>query len=363
MIRPPCPPTPPGPARPGAHPTPRLAALALGALALALPAAAPAQDDAGTSTKDNPVEVSFTNGAPDPIGIDNCVTEVGKTRIIELTDDSASTDTRDPEYRLYYYLGGEPCFVDDGIDACPGLGTAEDDAACGCFEARPQSSFSFDLTDLGVGDLCADGAPDSVTFIGQIVFPDDGTNDEVTYEGTDGVTVTFDRVRPGRPLDQPRLAPGENALIVRVDGLSDDVARYEVCVRPYTGVSGASPATGASNEELRGDFASALCRSTEQFGGDGYRFEGLENYVNYEVVYAAIDAAGNRGPNSPSAVETPVPQLDFAELYTQRLGGQTGEQGGCATTPGRAPAAPLLLAIPLLALAIRARRAHHGDRS
>lgn len=361
MTRPACPPTP---AATGARPptAPRLAPLALGALALTLPALALAQDDAGTTTKDNPVEVDFSGDTPDPIGIDNCLDAVADTYRLEVTDQSGTTDTRTPQYRLYYYLGGEPCFLDDGIDACPGTGTAEDDAACGCFDTRAQTGFSLELTDLGV-DLCADGAPDTVTFIGQVIFPADGDTEELTYEGTDGVTITFDRVRPGRPTDQPRLTPGERALNVRVDGLSADVELYEVCARPYTGVAGESPATGASNEELRGDFASALCRTTDQFGSDGYRFEGLENYVNYEVVYAAIDAAGNRGPNSPANVATPVPQLDFAELYSQRLGGQAGEQGGCATTPGRAPTAPLLLAIPLLALAIRARRAPHGDRS
>lgn len=361
MTRPACPPTP---AATGARPptAPRLAPLALG-LALALPAIALAQDDAGTTTEDNPVEISFTGGEPDPIGIDNCLTEVNADRLVELTDNSSSTATGDPQYRLYYYLGGEACFIGDGIDACPGTGTAEDEAACGCFETRSLSSFPFSLSDLGVGDLCAADAPDTVTFVGQIIFPAEGDNDEVTYEGTDGVTITFDRVRPGRPGDRPRLAAGENALIVRVDGLSDDVDRYEVCARPYDGVSGESPATGDSNEALRGDFATALCRTTDRFGAEGYRLEGLQNYVNYEVVYAALDAAGNRGPNSPASVATPVPQLDFAELYTQRLGGQTGEQGGCATTPGRAPTAPLLLAIPLLALAFRARRAPHGDRT
>lgn len=353
MIRPASPPVP----------APRTGAPVSAALLVALlaPAAAHAQD-AGTSTTDNPVRVSFTAGAPDPIGIDDCASALTETRLIELTNNSDSTDIRDPEYRLYYYLGSEPCFVGDGVSDCPGTGTADDDEACGCVEQRTTSSFSFSLDDLAIADLCAEGGPDSVTLIGQIVYPADNDTDELTYEGTDGVTLTFDRIRPGRPTDAPSVAAVEAGLRVRGETVTD-ADRYEVCVRPYDGTAGASPATG-SNEELRGSFATASCRTADSVGGDGYRFTGLANGTPYEVVYAAIDEAGNRGPNSPSNVGTPQPQLDFAEYYTNRLGGQQGEQGGCSSAPGRAPVTPIVLFfLGLAAVVTRARRARHGDRS
>jgi len=77
------------------------------------------------------------------------------------------------------------------------------------------------------------------------------------------------------------------------------------------------------------------------------------------VIYAAVDEAGNRGPSSSSTVATPVPQLDFAELYTSSLGGQQGEQGGCSTRPGLPDSTLPVLVV--LGLAFAARRRHPGD--
>ena len=383
MIRPACSPEP-GPALSGASPllpdpatlrAPHarapparaallLAALALPAMALALPATTFAQDDAGTTTEDNPVVIRFTAGAPDPIGIDACASAIGDTRLVDLTEYSDTTDARDPNYRLYYYLGSEPCFVGDGVSDCPGTGEDDDGELCGCHAQGTMQSFSFQLDELsGVGDICGADGPDSISFVGEVVYLADGDASELVYQGTEAVTIVFDRVRPGRPEAPPRLSPVEAALLVRADTVTD-AARYEVCVRPYDGTTGLSPATG-TNEELRGSFATATCRSTETIGGDGYRFSGLQNYVNYEVIYAAIDEAGNRGPNSASEVATPVPQLDFAELYNSRLGGQKGEEGGCSTAPGRSPGpgSTLLFILGCAALVTRAHRALHGDRS
>lgn len=361
MIRPACSPHP-GPARSVAALL--LAALALPAMAITLPATTFAQDDAGTTTEDNPVRIRFTAGAPDPIGIDACPSALSATRLIDLTEYSDTTDARDPAYRLYYYLGSEPCFVGDGVSDCPATGEDEDGELCGCHAQSSMQSFSFQLDELaGAGDICGASGPDSISFIGEVVYLADGDTEELSFQGTEAVTIAFDRVRPPRPEAAPRLSPVEAALVVRVDTVTD-AARYEVCARLYDGTTGLSPATG-TNEELRGSFATATCRSTETIGGDGYRFTGLQNYVNYEVVYAAIDAAGNRGPNSASEVATPVPQLDFAELYNSRLGGQKGEEGGCSTAPGRAPApgSTLLFILGCAALVARAHRALHGDRS
>ena len=61
------------------------------------------------------------------------------------------------------------------------------------------------------------------------------------------------------------------------------------------------------------------------------------NEVEYEVVVAALDAAGNRSENSPSSIAKPADFIDFAEGYGQVFGdGSIGETGGC-TVSQRSP--------------------------
>ena len=80
--------------------------------------------------------------------------------------------------------------------------------------------------------------------------------------------------------------------------------------------------------------------------------------MTYEVVVAAYDAAGNRSENSDAAEATPASLLDFAELYSNRVGEYRGEEGGCSNLGVTSDDAPLfaLLAIAGIWLAGRRRR-------
>lgn len=329
----------------------------------ALPTMASAQDagvaDTGTEPNTEPVSIAFT-GDVAPIGIDNCINRTEEVIGLQLTESHGSTTISNPVYRFYWHTGDTACFVGDGLADCPSANASE---TCGCISEANTSSISFRIADLGFSPLCSEGGPDVIYFAGQVAFPlDDG--DEETYESEESVSVDFDRDRPARPLTAPTVIGIENALKVRGQDI-EGASRHEVCVRPYTGTTAPYVASG-SNDELRAPFSSLDCERTESLTNDGYRFTGLENNIAYEVVYAAVDLAGNRGPSSPSAIGTPVPQLDFAELYTHNLGGQTGEQGGCSTGPGLPGSTAPVLVVLGLAFAWRRRRhttdpSPHGD--
>ena len=77
---------------------------------------------------------------------------------------------------------------------------------------------------------------------------------------------------------------------------------------------------------------------------------GLTNGVAYTVAATGLSAAGNTGPASDSSSGTPLPFVDFWQVYK----GQGGvEQGGCSTG-GAAPLVPLLALLGFLA--VRRRR-------
>lgn len=342
-----------------AHPTRRrlrVAAAVAFCVGAALPAAA---QDAGTTTPTTgDVGIDFATGAQQAIGIDACASRVTSTLSLELTEDYNTLSAATPEYRFYWHTTSEPdCLIGDGSGACPSANASN---TCGCIGSGGASSLSFRLDGLGIDPLC-DGGPDAIYFSGEIYYPEvDGSAEEV-YETSDPVQVDFDRTRPGRSSAAPTLVSLESALKVR-GGAIEGADHYEVCARPYTGRL-AEPALDGSNDELRVPFTDAECKSADTLSNDGYRYSGLENNIAYEVAFAAVDEAGNRGPTSASAVGTPVPQLDFAELYTNSLGDQAGEQGGCSTRPGLpTPALPALLVLGLVLIA--RRRLHdrdHGD--
>jgi MYXO-CTERM domain-containing protein len=77
---------------------------------------------------------------------------------------------------------------------------------------------------------------------------------------------------------------------------------------------------------------------------------GLTNGVAYTVAATGLSAAGNMGPASDSSSGTPLPFLDFWQVYK----GQEGvEQGGCSTG-GAGALVPALALLGLLA--VRRRR-------
>lgn len=313
---------------------------------------------AAPALADDAVEVSGDD--PGPIGIDACLTQIETEFTVRgsVTFDSV-TDERTPIYRLYYFTGDAACYRENGIDTCPMRATDANGDLCGCFYetstlAANEYSTTTTIANILSSDsttLCGDSAPGELKFVGEIYYAAENDLSAQSLPSDNLIAVTVDRERPATPGDVPRVQGVENGLLVSGDGIAESDANYEICVRQ---VGTSSPVEGdtTTNDTLREGFTQ--CRETSS-APSLYRFEGLQDGVNYEVVYAAIDTAGNRGANSASAVGVPQAQLDFAEQYTASLGGQAGETGGCEAADGRSPAGLAWLALGLLAV-IRRRR-------
>lgn len=313
-------------------------------------------------------EITLTED-PGPIGIDLCTSQI--TRSLSLSAEVTFGDTADersPIYRLYFYTGEETCIRENGISTCPDFGYDSAGKPCGCIyqttsldsdnEFATTTSLATAFDGMGAEALCTSAAPDAVSFFAEVYYEASGDLSAEAIASTNTATVTIDRTRPARPDAAPRVISVDGALIVSGDAVAD-ADEYEVCVRQQTSGSGIAlgfdfkqGGSEVTNTSLREGFTQ--CADS---GGElsGYRFSGLTNNVNYEVVYAVYDAAGNRGPNSVSAFGQPVPQRDFAEQYTAQLGGQPGETGGCAAAPADGPNGAGWLMLGLLAL-IRRRR-------
>lgn len=323
---------------------------------LALTVAAPALADPS-------LDIAFDDdpGYPGDVGIDNCQQRILEsfTLVGRVTFDTV-VDTRTPIMRLYYYTGDAVCTRETGLLECE-RGTDSDSAPCGCLHETNSLSqtntFSVSTTlAQALGDavqtLCTSGAPTAVRFASELYYPQEGDLSAESHVSEQSEAITIDRTRPLAPTDPPTVSSGENALIVRVAELSS-VEEYEVCVRQVGSQGTPSDAETVSNTTLREGFT--RCVTPSDLPDDSYRFTGLTNDVNYEVVYAGIDGADNRGPNSPAAEGRPQAQRDFAEQYTAQLGGAAGETGGCAAAPGRSTSGLALAVLGLLAL-VRRRR-------
>lgn len=327
---------------------PARVALITALVALAAPALA---DDSVTVSGDD----------PGPLGIDDCSTQIETEFTLRgaVTFDAVD-DGRTPVYRLYYFTGEAACYRENGVADCPERTTDADGLPCGCLYetttlAANEYSTTTTIANIMSSDasvLCSDDGPNELKFVGEIYYPADADLSAQSLPSDNLVAVTVDRERPAAPSDTPRVQGVESGLFVSGDGIVETDVTYEVCVR-QVGTSGSVGDGSSSNDALREGFTQ--CRDVEQGAPTLFRFTGLQDGINYEVVYAAIDAAGNRGPNSPSATGVPEAQRDFAEQYTASLGGQVGETGGCSAADDRAPAGLSWLALGLLAV-IRRRR-------
>lgn len=337
-----------------------IASCLLAAACLA-PSPADAQDLASS-------EITLTDN-PGPIGIDDCTSQLATSFSLSAAVTYGETaDERSPIFRFYFYTGEETCIRENGVTECPFVGADSAGQPCGCLyeTATLDSDNEFATTTTlaavfgGTGEeaLCTSDAPDEVSFFAEVYYEASGDLTPEPIASTNTGAITIDRVRPSRPAAAPRTISVDSALIISGDAVADaDV--YEVCVRQQTSASAAlefafkqGGESEVTNTSLREGFTQ--CSRT----GDSlssHRFTGLTNNVNYEVVYAVYDAAGNRGPNSASAFGQPVPQRDFAEQYTAQLGGQPGETGGCAAAPADGPNGAGWFMLGLLAL-IRRRR-------
>lgn len=153
-------------------------------------------------------------------------------------------------------------------------------------------------------------------------------------------TFVFQLAVPPRPRING-VTPGDSQLSVAVvagDPTATETATrsvtYRVTCTPSTG--GGSPVTSGSS-----NVGSVICG-------------GLTNSIAYTVTAQATSQAGNPGavsdPAGPDASTTPLPFLDFWQVYK----GQGGvEQGGCSTG-GAGALAPALALLGLLA--VRRRR-------
>ncbi len=285
------------------------------------------------------------------IGIDNCSLWTNTAFAVDGLLDRTG-ETQDFELTLGWSTG-EMCSREQLLD-CP-LVVQGASPECGCLDQETGLGTTLrregvTLVNLLEMDPCSADRPyDAVNFYLRFYQSTDGS-DTTTNDVGFATTIDFDFTRPPAPTQAPALSNADAALRVTVaDVDSNDVARYEVCYRPATGVSddadgGAAANDGTmSNDDLRAGFSA--CTSVSR-GDPKARIEGLENDTVYEVVYATFDAAENRSANSPIARGTPAEVLDFAEYYHSVNGAETG---GCAQG-GEGPVGPLLLFVGLLGL-------------
>lgn len=306
------------------------------------------------------VQLQFVGEGVGPIGIDNCEDLANSQFTIEVAAfyDDVDTD-RVGEVRLYYHTGTQ-CDRSNGLETCDARLVNGDGSICGCMDEEGNSSTGFNVTtsldEMGLtADVCADGAPDSITFTAELYFPATADVSAETIPPDDSSAlpaISIDRVRPTAPTGAPSAQSSENALVISVAAV-DNAEQYEVCVLPETEGNDADVLSG-TNQELQAGFS---CRSASALPEQSYRFDGLNNDVNYLVTYAVYDAAGNRSPNSPRSTGRPSEQLDFAEVYAEYA--DSGERGGCRAAVGAGdlphPGATGLLGLGLM-LAIRRRR-------
>lgn len=337
----------------------RLVAGFAAALATATAARAQTEDDLTVTLNPGHADGYF-------IGIDDCRSEAEREFRIEGT--AARVAAGDYDLRLTWTRTGTPCSWDQ-FAVCPGR--TQDDQ-CGCLkevDTGTNVSTTFVLDDL-VPDICTAGGETEIRFYleyRRTPSADDQQAANAIHSKTPQ-SIFIDLERPPAPTGVPEVAAADSALVISIEHVDneEDVARYEVCVAP---VSADDPGTGGadadgsdslvSNEDLRTPFVESDCERVSKDDGS-VRVDGLENDVQYRVVYATVDAAGNRSANSREARGTPREVLDFAEYYAGRWGG--GEQGGCRSATARtlSPAA-LLMTVGLLLLgpvtsAVRRRR-------
>ena len=231
----------------------------------------------------------------------------------------------------------------------------DDEGACGCIQTMGGSPDSLNWTgrlsslDSGLITLLCGGST-VMNFRGDLIYDTDLDDEESNV-----VTVTSDVDPPNAIASDPVVRAAENALIVSLDSMdssAENVTAHDVCVRQFTGTPSNTAQEGEIDytdlDGLRDGFTADSCKRTELLKSDEYRYDGLENNVQYAVAVATYDAAGNRSVNSSLVTAIPASLLDFAELYTERLGGAEGEAGGCASTDSKG--SPLLVALVVIGI-------------
>ena len=164
----------------------------------------------------------------------------------------------------------------------------------------------------------------------------------------------------------PGGVPPANAQVIQ----SSTFFNFQLAIPPKPDISGVSPGDGQLSVNVLPGRPTDIERATSSVtytvtctpeaggtaitGGPGNSGTivcgNLTNGVAYTITATGLSAAGNTGPVSSSSSGTPLPFLDFWQVYK----GQKGlEQGGCSTG-GAGALAPALALLALLA--VRRRR-------
>jgi MYXO-CTERM domain-containing protein len=259
-----------------------------------------------------------------------------------------NTDSEGYKLRLVMYTHAEdPQACLDELSDCNGTHKVKEQELCACLQEESIAQESIADTSGSTGTL---NWVDSLTAFADelcktdrtLTFRGEQMSDSASPEWTEGgeQILEIDLTPPPKPESPIKVRAGENALVISLatsDRGATDVATHEVCVQRSTSTlsdaaTAESTATASNLDDLRRGFSASSCKQTDKLKSEDYRYEGLENDVLYAVVVASLDAAGNRSENSAIFEATPASLLDFAEVYSHRLGGAEGESGGCSTT-------------------------------
>lgn len=302
---------------------------------------------------------------------------------LNITDDTDSADEVD--YNFHTMLWRSASYTADPGGQCGD--TAQDQGcaygpvaqeACRCLsQVDPDAATvdyreTFQLSDVH-SSPCAPGNREVLHFFFRYAGVDtSGAVDEPVIYDSAPSSIIIDMERPTGPTVAPlTVIPSGATLTLSLPsprsiyaGLSEvqqaealnDVNDYEICYRLRAdGEAPPEPLTASddsTNVSLRDGFRCVGPVSLTT----SYSLTGLQNNAEYWVTYAVRDGAGNRSPNAPVALGTPVGGAAFSDIYEFQGG---GEEGGCQAAWGRGPAggAAALSALCLLALAgLRRRR-------
>ena len=288
---------------------------------------------------------------PAPIGLNDCADRLND--VITLTGAANVDSDNGFVMRLVMFNAEDSTSADECLDmvtGCPQTYITET-AACGCIaegDDRQQtlnSTLNSGIAGLNpagttannelVNFLCASDG--SIQFRADIrgVEPADGSMAVAEQDAeSDTISIVIDITPPPALSVDPTVTAAENALVVTIDNADrgvEDIEAHEVCVQ-IAGTTSSAESASNDLDALRNGFSASGCKRTTQLkNGDEYRYENLNNDVEYALIVAAFDAAGNRSENSTIIKASPSDLMDFAELYTARLGGAVGDTGGCNT--------------------------------
>ena len=271
------------------------------------------------------------------LNIENCETLAAEQSFTLNGTYTGSPNSTTYETRLI--AGTAPsCSVED---SCTSIEIDEDACTCEDYESNQLSiTHSFTLAEL-FDQPCVEGSERTVNFYLHYKESNVDFGTPVEHQSTEVLQIVIDLAAPEAPEESPSVTPAEEALVINAPEVSGDIGRYEACVWLPSD-----------------DRETARCKEITPDSSD--RFEGLQNDVVYQVIYAVYDTAGNRSEDSPAVEGTPASVLDFAEVYSGEYPG--GERGGCQSMSddGAMNRLPLVCLFLGLMVFVRSRKRSRG---